>query len=241
MMLAYHEFSTTSERDVYSIRPEVFRQHMLLVREARGLRACATFDDGHRSQFEFAVPVLGELGLTGLFFITTSWVDRNESTMRWSDLRALVGYGHTIGSHTDTHPLLTACSSADMRREIAISKETLEHHLGVAIDSISMPGGRLNDGILAACAEAGYKRVYTSRAVEHRSASASIPEIVGRYVVHRCVSKRTLAAYLAEDPRMHRWLDIEYSLKKATKALAGDSLYQKLWRGAVRAEIYRTR
>ena len=45
-----------------------------------------TFDDGHRSNAEIALPILKQLGLRGIFFITTDWIGRpgfmNEDQIR---------------------------------------------------------------------------------------------------------------------------------------------------------------
>jgi peptidoglycan/xylan/chitin deacetylase (PgdA/CDA1 family) len=238
MMLAYHELSRLLERDVYSLPAETFRRHAYLVQKMRGSLNSMTFDDGHRSQFEIAGPILDDLKIHALFFVTTAWVGLLPSVMLWRAVRELQQVGHVIGSHTHTHPMLTACGTVALRNELTVSKQVLEQRLGVGIDSISIPGGRINARVLAACGEAGYKHVYTSHVGEHKHVAANSPEVIGRLIVRRATSNSTLAAYLAEDPRVCRRLRIESSAKSLVKAIAGDSLYQRLWRKAVRSDSY---
>jgi peptidoglycan/xylan/chitin deacetylase (PgdA/CDA1 family) len=237
-MLAYHEFSRTPERDVYSLPSETFRRHARLVDGLLGARSCITFDDGHRSQFDFAAPILDEMRLAGIFFITTAWVGLLPSVMCWRDLRELQQAGQIVGSHSHTHPMLTACGPVALRNEMTVSKEVIEQWLGVEVDSISMPGGRINERVLMACGEAGYKRVYTSRVAERKRSTGNLPEVIGRYIVRGGTSDRTLAAYLDGDPFVCRRLEMESRVKTVAKALIGDSLYHRLWRKAARSGAY---
>jgi len=241
MTLGYHEFSPDNMRDVYSMTREKFYRQMTVVQNQRCRPLSVTFDDGHRSQYKIAVPTLQEMKIAGLFFITTSWVGDKASVMQWSELRELLEAGHKVGSHSHHHRLLTNCSDHDLRIELDISKQTLEDQLGTSIDSISMPGGRVDRRVLEACAAAGYQYVYTSHASERTTfqaksveASACL-EIVGRLIVRRNTSDKTLANYLSGKRwTMHR-LNLEHTLKYAAKSITGDSIYQYLWHGAVRS------
>jgi hypothetical protein len=235
MMLAYHEFSTTVERDVYAIAPDIFRSHLRLVRERLGMLSTVTFDDGHRSQFEIAAPLLQEAGVKGLFFITTGLIGVRPSVMPWSELRELLNSGHSIGSHTHTHLMLTTCSDFALANELTTSKDILEQALGVEVVSISMPGGRVNARIIAACAHAGYQRVYTSRPGENVPASTNSPAVIGRLMVRRATSEDLLGAFLSGDPQVARRLGLEHLLKTKVRALVGDAFYEWVWRKAVRS------
>lgn len=235
MMLGYHEISETV-KDVYALTSESFRRHAAIVRQSRRARNAMTFDDGHVSQFAAAIPILNEFGLHATFFITTAWVGTRHAMMTWADVRELLRMGHTVASHTHTHPLLTACNLAALHQELSSSKRILEDRLDAEVSSISMPGGRVDARVLGACAEAGYRRVYTSRVGEYRRADRGAPEVIGRYIVTRATRERTLTGYLAGNPITLRRLRLEAGAKSLAKALMGDSLYQKAWRKAVRSQ-----
>lgn len=61
-----------------------------------------TFDDGYRSQFLLAVPVLDARSFKGTFFIVTNRIGKGYSP-GWDSVRFLANNGHEIGSHSMNH------------------------------------------------------------------------------------------------------------------------------------------
>jgi len=240
MMLGYHEFAEFEDKDVYALSSTTFLRHAQIVQQTCGNDICITFDDGHISQFAIAFPILKELGLPAMFFITTAWVGVLNSVVSWQQLRELCDSGYTVGSHSHTHPMLTACGIAHLRNELSVSRRILEDQLGRDVTSISIPAGRVNDRVLAACVEAGYRRVFTSRVAEYRSASGASPEVVGRFIVTRGIDEEKLASYMRNDPGTLYRLRLVASSKRLVKAVVGDSIYQRAWRRAVRSESHGT-
>ncbi len=239
VILAYHEFSEEPQRDVYAVTRERFQRQAALISWNFGRNDCITFDDAHLSQFAIAAPLLDQMGLHGTFFATTDRIGRHPDTMSWVQLRKLHRTGHTIASHTHTHPMLTACGDHDLCNELVVSKQLIEDALGTEVSSISMPSGRVDARVLAACRAAGYRRVYTSRVGEYKPATDTLPEVIGRLIVRRTTSEKTLIEYLQGEARTCRWLRLESTAKDLAKALLGDFLYQQVWRSAVRSRSYR--
>ncbi len=66
----------------------------------------------------------------------------------------------TIGSHTVTHPDLSAVSQARMISEIVDSKKYLEDLLGREIKYFSYPFGRFNRRVVDEVVRAGYKAAF---------------------------------------------------------------------------------
>jgi peptidoglycan/xylan/chitin deacetylase (PgdA/CDA1 family) len=238
MIVAYHEFSQTPVRDVYAVTRETFLRHAQRAAECGGLKDWITFDDAHHSQFTIAAPVLNQLGMSGVFFATTAWVGCYPDMMSWRELRELHEAGHTIGSHTHTHPMLTACGDRSLRNELEVSKQLLEDLIGDEVNCISIPSGRVDRRVLAACKGAGYQRVYTSRVGEYSAPSLELPEVIGRFVVRRATTEETLRDYLAGEPATCRRLRLAAATREFAKAMVGDSLYQRIWRYSVRAKLY---
>src|SRR6185437_14596919 len=96
------------------------------------------------------------------FFITVGWTGRKAGYMNWNELRALHEAGQLIGAHGWTHTLLTHCSEKDLQVELVNARTALEDGLGSSITTMSLPGGRYNRKVLAACEQAGYTEIYTS-------------------------------------------------------------------------------
>ncbi len=138
----------------------------ILLDKTKITSACAdpiiiTFDDGELNNFQYALPVLNELGWKAYFFIIVKRIGRN-GYMDWKELKCLQEAGMIIGSHGLSHEILTNLLDSQMEEELKASKNNLEVNLGVPIDSISIPRGFCNDKIIDAAYRLGYKNVFIS-------------------------------------------------------------------------------
>lgn len=120
-----------------------------------------TFDDGHVSNYELALPSLRERRLPACFFITTDWIDTGHY-MTSAMVRELAGAGMSIGAHGASHRFLTDLSDDEARAELAGSRERLEDITGARVTTFSAPGGRVDERIARLARDAGYTAVYTS-------------------------------------------------------------------------------
>jgi peptidoglycan/xylan/chitin deacetylase (PgdA/CDA1 family) len=59
--------------------------------------------------------------------------------MTWDQARGLQQEGHIVGSHTMTHPNMAFLKLEDLRRELSLSKQTMESHLGAPVRHLSYP------------------------------------------------------------------------------------------------------
>jgi peptidoglycan/xylan/chitin deacetylase (PgdA/CDA1 family) len=120
-----------------------------------------TFDDGNRSDFEHARPLLGELGFSATFFVATGRVGV-EGGLEPDMLRAMVGDGLDVGSHGMTHRFLTGLSAEEEEEELRRSKEVLEDLTGAGVEYFAPPGGRIGQRGVAALKRLRYRAVCTS-------------------------------------------------------------------------------
>lgn len=110
-----------------------------------------TFDDGDEEHYRLVYPILLQHHFTAMFYIISGqvgWPIR----MTWSQLREMLAHGMQIGSHTVHHrdlaTLLTLSQFAAWQ-ELQQSRETLEQHLGIAIQQFCYPyGDPFNRGTL---------------------------------------------------------------------------------------------
>lgn len=136
-------------------RPATFADAVLAPPEGRVL--AVSFDDGHISVLNEALPVLSRHGLVGSVFPRLDELGRPGS-LALSDLELLVSAGWEVGSHTLTHPLtLTTLTDGELRRELSESKSEWERLLGIPCRSIAYPCGHADDRVIAAAAAAGYE------------------------------------------------------------------------------------
>lgn len=230
LFLLYHELHDLPCPYRYAIPKDLFRQHLAVLSQARAdessmLRTGITFDDGYLSDYSIALPLLVEAGISARFFITVGWTGKRESYMSWEHLRELVRHGQKIGAHSWSHRFLSHCTPQELRWEVERSKKVLEDKLGVAVDEMSLPGGRMNQAVLTACQNAGYKRVFTSSPkVDDRPTFTP-----GRINVLNTTTTRQLEAWMRKDGKAVRRLHTHAAAKNIVKAVLGDSLYVRLW------------
>jgi len=115
-----------------------------------------TFDDGEKTFYSKAYPLLMKYRLPATVFVASDWVGR-EGFVSWEELRSMSSEFVTVGSHTVTHRYLPDLSRDEIRDELFRSKEILEKELGRSVDFLSYPVGGFNPEIRNAAREAGYR------------------------------------------------------------------------------------
>jgi peptidoglycan/xylan/chitin deacetylase (PgdA/CDA1 family) len=123
-----------------------------------------SFDDALASQLRNAVPVLAEFHVTALFFVMPSFQDGRHQYLDAAGIRALRDAGHIVGAHTCNHATLTLLSSVPMMAELSDCKHQIENIIGAPVRYVAYPNGAVNQAVLAATAEAGYRAAFTTRA-----------------------------------------------------------------------------
>jgi peptidoglycan/xylan/chitin deacetylase (PgdA/CDA1 family) len=85
-----------------------------------------TFDDGYKTQYTTAKPILDKYGYKATFYIVCNYAQKIDADrMNWNDIQELQKQGHDIGSHTMNHHDLTQIPPYRIDYEIGISKECL--------------------------------------------------------------------------------------------------------------------
>ena len=134
-----------------------------------------TFDDGYRSVLEAAFPVLERLGAVATVFVCTDFVDSGGQMtwdgisqwtdgphgaelmpLSWDDLATLRAAGWEVGSHTRSHPFLTAIDDEALDAELRLSRARCGEALGDECRSLAYPYGDYDERVVAAAASAGY-------------------------------------------------------------------------------------
>lgn len=107
-----------------------------------------SFDDGHRTHYEVAAPLLEKYNFTGWFFVPVGLMDLGENSSETGEdpltLKQLkyLDERHIVGSHSETHCRLGKDVSPErLEAEIGGSKRHLERVLGHTIDTFCWVGG----------------------------------------------------------------------------------------------------
>lgn len=124
-----------------------------------------TIDDGYRSAYDVAYPILKKYGFTAILFLYTDYVGVSKSAITWDQLREMKADGFEVGSHTVSHCDLTKRMAGDhdqdylarVQKELVESKKIIDEELKQDTICIAYPYGRYNVRILNLCEQAGYK------------------------------------------------------------------------------------
>ena len=185
-------------------------------------RVLLTFDDGGRSALTEIAPRLESRGWRGHFFMTTSQIGA-PGFLSADDLRELHARGHSIGSHSHSHPVrMSACGVDALRREWTQSVTLLSDVLDTPVRVASVPGGYFSHVVAETAADAGVQLLFTSEPTSRPTRVRSCT-VLGRYTLRRDHAG-SYAAYLVADShraRLRQWSI--WNAKKVLKALGGES------------------
>ena len=145
--LARHGYKAVTQRDVWN------HWHRGGALPPRAI--VITFDDGYRSVADRALPSMQARGWPGVINLTVKNL-RVNGGLSESRVRMLIAAGWELGSHSLTHPDLTALDNVTLAREIAGSRLMLRSRFGVEVDFFCYPAGRYNRTVIRAVRRAGY-------------------------------------------------------------------------------------
>ena len=168
--------------------------------------AVITFDDGWKSQYEVAWPMMKKFGYPFTLFIYTEGVRGGAlgggEAITWEQLADLRDNGVDIQAHTATHQDLREgntvlviepggkrskkkLTGADyekwVQNEVVSSKELLEQRLGIKVNCFAVPFGNYNEHVKELARNAGYEAMFT---VYGQPITFTSPlDSIGRYAI----------------------------------------------------------
>ena len=232
-VLAYHELSSETSGYRYELSCRQLEEHLQLIAQLRrqpagGGPLVFSFDDGHISNYTHALPLLEKYSCKAVFFVIVGRIGEQKDYMTWTHLKELVSLGHQVQSHSWSHKFLTRCSDCDLREELVRSRETIENRLGASAHALSAPHGRWDRRVLRACANAGYRRLYTSD--PWSSSLGTLPvRVIGRLVMVQSMDATHLLDWLTMGRAEAGVCRSRYVLKRSAQRVLGNKLYYRLW------------
>jgi peptidoglycan/xylan/chitin deacetylase (PgdA/CDA1 family) len=218
VVYGYHRFVNQVRRPDTEITPQMFEQQMQELKN-RGISVigmqdflawkrgeknipprCAiiTFDDGWKSQYDVAWPIMKKFGYPFTLFIYTEGVRGGHfgggEALTWEQLAEMRDAGVDIQAHSETHQDLRKpydkvakkkLSPPEyeqwLQNEVGRCKETLEQRLGIKVNCFAVPYGFYNQHVKEIATRAGYEAMFTvyGQPITYRSAMDSL----GRYLI----------------------------------------------------------
>lgn len=193
-ILTYHKF-TTGRGDLTTVNEKAFEEQMKYL-EAKGYSVITldeffdfldlnrtiplksvviTADDGWRSFYDIAFPILRKYGYPATLFVYTDFVGKSQ--LDWDALREMNRNGIDIQSHTKTHRYLDRRTGGESYRDYveAVKKELIESariirkNLNSDVKYVAYPYGETNHLVSALLYKLNFRGGLT---VERAGASA---------------------------------------------------------------------
>lgn len=185
LILTYHDF-TIEEGSSYDMNIVEFEKQMdylaahnysviSLSELLKGLKGgqlppkpvVITIDDGFKSNYTLAYPVLKKYNFPATLFIYTNFIEKNNGSLTWEEIREMTKNNIEIGSHSLSHYNLLKYKNnenyetylARIRREIFLSKEILESKIGSKVKFFAYPYGVYSPIIKNLVIQAGYEGI----------------------------------------------------------------------------------
>lgn len=208
-VLGYHNFSNSRAVSDMCMRTSEFCQQMQYIQDA-GLTVITmqdflewrlgerclpercvliTIDDGWRSVYTDAYPVLKAYGYPFTLFLYSTYLSGKGQSMTPEMVREMVEYGATVGSHSTTHlyPSQWKCLeegseayAAQLQAELPDSVEKMKQLFGNC-STYCYPGGYHTPPMLEALRGCGVQAAFT--VLERKVTTEEEPLLVHRYMV----------------------------------------------------------
>ncbi len=218
IVFGYHRFEKKVRRPDTEITPEAFEAQMKKLQDQKisviGMQdflawkrgekaiprraAIITIDDGYKTGYEVAWPILKKYNYPFTLFIYTEGIKGGKygggEAMSWDQLAEMRDAGVDIEAHSATHQDLRKPYDKSTRRhlnpeeytqwldaEVGGSKATLEQKLGIRVNCFAVPFGYYNDKVKEATKRGRFEAVFT--VYGQKLTYTSPNDSLGRYMI----------------------------------------------------------
>ncbi len=121
-----------------------------------------SFDDGFRTVYENAMPIMQKYGVKGTIYLPTAFIDENEKFITWEMAEKMIRTGAwSFSAHTHNHVDIRCIQN--VQSEIKQSNEIIQERLGVKPVAFCMPfGGYSKKTVSTVRAAGGYSYMLSS-------------------------------------------------------------------------------
>ena len=190
-VLGYHDFSESRPVSDMLIRTSKFRKQMQAIKDLKlnvislddfmqwkagekdipDRSILITIDDGWKSVYTDAYPILKEFGYPFAVYLYTNYIDVGGRSMTSAMIKEMQANGCTIGSHSVSHPSPGTVKSKQredkgayekyLHNEYGKSQEILKAKFLTPIDTYVYPGGHFDPDMFPIIDQYNYKYLFT--------------------------------------------------------------------------------
>jgi len=187
-VLCYHKFSET-DVDRMTLSRRAFEEQMRFLKD-RGYRVIRldqlldfmefktqipkksvviTIDDGWRSTYDIAYPILKQYEYPATLFVYTDLIVGGSNTLNWDHVREMSRNGMDVQAHSKTHRDLTKNLNREsfkeyfeaIKSELADSAVIIQHNTDKKPTYFAYPYGETSSLIVAIARKVGYRGAFT--------------------------------------------------------------------------------
>ncbi len=157
-----------------------------------GHAVCLTFDDGYQDFHDYAWPLLKKYGFPATVFLVADAIGENNgwdedyqdnvALMDWETIVSLQAEGVHFGSHSATHPAMTALNPTQIAKELLASRYILEEGLTRPVRTFCYPYGSVDSVVEHLTGACGF--VYGVTVVDRLAALHDSPLMLPRVEVN---------------------------------------------------------
>jgi peptidoglycan/xylan/chitin deacetylase (PgdA/CDA1 family) len=187
-VLSYHKFSK-DKGDLTTVTERAFDDQMRFLKE-NGYRVITmdeffdfldfkkqipkksvliTIDDGWRSVYEIAFPILKKYRYPATFFIYTDFIIQSSKTLDWDRLKEMAKSGISVQCHTRTHRYLDRRIGREtfkeyfetIQKDLTESARIIKQRVNPDVKYLAYPYGETNHLVIALLTKLGYRGAFT--------------------------------------------------------------------------------
>jgi peptidoglycan/xylan/chitin deacetylase (PgdA/CDA1 family) len=115
-----------------------------------------SFDNGYRSQFTEALPILRKAGFVGVENIQLKGLPPSNGGLTAAQVRGLIAAGWELDTQGVSHADLVTQSAASLHFQIAAARDTIRRRYGVPVNWFCYPSGHYDPTVIRAVRRAGF-------------------------------------------------------------------------------------
>ncbi len=116
-----------------------------------------SFDNGYRSQYAEALPVLRSLGWVGVENMQLTGLPPSQGGLSSQQIHELVAAGWELDTQGFSHADLITLDAQELHYQVAIARTTVQRRYGVPVNWFCYPSGHYDATVIAAVKAAGYE------------------------------------------------------------------------------------
>ena len=116
-----------------------------------------SFDNGYRSQYTEALPVLRSLGWVGVENMQLTGLPPSQGGLSSAQIHELVAAGWELDTQGFSHADLITLDAQALHYQVAVARTTVQRRYGVPVNWFCYPSGHYDATVIAAVRAAGYE------------------------------------------------------------------------------------